>query len=294
MSRAPRPAGTSPSGFPASSRAFHSWVANCGRHEELEAVLARVAGARERGTDARHFPMREPVVPDGGEIDRRQALHNRRGLRPLHGDQGITIGGVHDRHLAGLRRVLRDPGVVLLDVRGVDDEQIVLLGEAVDQHVVDECAFGRGECRVLRLAVLQLRCVVRRDVLDGGQRIGTRQLDLPHVRDVEEAGRGAHGHVLGGDARVLDRHVPAAERHHPRSEGDVSGMERGLLEARRSGVVHAGSREVKRIRRNVLRRLTRVKDAPEDARLRPRHPAPPRRRPSLLPGSEGAPAACGS
>ncbi len=36
-------------------------------------------------------------------------------------------------------------------------------------------------------------------------------LDLAHVADVEEAGRGAHRHVLGGDAAVLHRHVPAGE-----------------------------------------------------------------------------------
>jgi hypothetical protein len=126
--------------------------------------------------------------------------------------------------------VLGDPGVVLVDVRGVDHEQVVLLGKAVDQHVVDEGALGCGECRVLRLPVLQLRRVVRGDVLYGRQRIRTGQLDLPHVGHVEHTSGAAYGEVFSGDAGVLDGHVPAAVTHHAGPERHVSGMQRGLLE----------------------------------------------------------------
>ena len=49
--------------------------------------------------------------------------------------------------------------------------------------------------------------------------------------------------VLGQDAAVLDRHVPAAEIHHPRSGGEMSAMKCGLQQGvRRRGVIgHTGA-----------------------------------------------------
>jgi hypothetical protein len=48
--------------------------------------------------------------------------------------------------------------------------------------------------------------------------------------DVEDAGALAHGRVLGADPRILHRHLPARERHEPRSGRDVAVVERGALE----------------------------------------------------------------
>src|SRR5207247_2734422 len=50
-------------------------------------------------------------------------------------------------------------------------------------------------------------------------------LDLAHVRDVEDAGVGAHGPMLGDDAFVLDGHLPPGERDHPCAESDVAVVE---------------------------------------------------------------------
>ena len=61
-------------------------------------------------------------------------------------------------------------------------------------------------------------------------RLRPLDLDLAHVRDVEDAGVGAHGPVLLDDALVLDGHLPAGERHHPRPERDVAVVERRALE----------------------------------------------------------------
>ncbi len=51
-------------------------------------------------------------------------------------------------------------------------------------------------------------------------------LELAHVRDVEDAAVRAHGAVLRDHALVLDRHLPAGEGHHPRAGGDVAVVER--------------------------------------------------------------------
>ena len=51
-------------------------------------------------------------------------------------------------------------------------------------------------------------------------------LDLAHVRDVEDAGIRPHGPVLGDHALVLDRHLPAGERNDPRARRDVPLVQR--------------------------------------------------------------------
>jgi hypothetical protein len=125
-----------------------------------------------------------------------------------------------------------DPAPVLLDVAGVDDQQEVLRCPAIDQHVVDDRPLGGGQRRILDLPDRQPRRVVAGQLLDGGQGVGPGDLDLAHVADVEQPDPFADRQVLGGDAAVLDRHVPAAERHHAGPERDMSGMERGLAERR--------------------------------------------------------------
>ena len=55
--------------------------------------------------------------------------------------------------------------------------------------------------------------------------------DVSHMGQIEVAGARAHRQVLVGDAGVLDRHVPAAERHHPRTERDVAGVQGCSLES---------------------------------------------------------------
>ena len=57
-------------------------------------------------------------------------------------------------------------------------------------------------------------------------RLRPLDLDLAHVRDVEDAGVGANGAVLLDDALVLDGHLPAGERNHPCPERDVPVVQR--------------------------------------------------------------------
>ena len=53
---------------------------------------------------------------------------------------------------------------------------------------------------------------------------------LPHVADVEESGVRPHGHVLGDHALILNGHVPACERDHPRACGQMEAVERRVLQ----------------------------------------------------------------
>jgi hypothetical protein len=79
-----------------------------------------------------------------------------------------------------------------------------------------------------------------RDALHRRERIGAGDLDLAHVADVEQPGASADGHVLQDEARVLDGHVPPAERHHAGSRRAVTSVERRLLERGDGFLFHWG------------------------------------------------------
>ena len=99
-----------------------------------------------------------------------------------------------------------------------------------------------------------------RDSLNGRQRVLAGDFNLAHVADVEQAGAGPDRHVLVGDARVLDRHVPAAERHHLRARGAMPGVERRFLQ----GSVDGGSmtERTERVKRYYAHRYRSRNDLP--------------------------------
>ena len=97
---------------------------------------------------------------------------------------------------------------------GVDHQEQMVAGLADDQ-VVEDAARLVGELRVARAPRRQALDVARHQPLERRRGVGAVQSDLAHVRDVEQGGGGAAMLVLGQDAgRVLDRHLPAGERHH--------------------------------------------------------------------------------
>src|SRR5262249_46283585 len=64
-------------------------------------------------------------------------------------------------------------------------------------------------------------------VRGGGARPGPGPGDLPHVREVEQAGRAADGPVLGDLTAVPQRHQPAREAGHRGAEAFVDRAQRG-------------------------------------------------------------------
>ena len=96
-------------------------------------------------------------------------------------------------------------------------------------QVVDDPAVGVQQQRILLLARLQDFIVAGHEPLELGGGVGAGDLALAHVRHVEQAGVFAGPTVLGQDALILDRHVIAAEAHHPGPQGAVRGVQgRGL------------------------------------------------------------------
>jgi hypothetical protein len=144
--------------------------------------------------------------------------------RALDGEQRVLLGGI--AHLGAADLALLQPRVRGLAIPRVDDEQVVVGADPVGDQVVDDAAALVREQRVLRLAVADPVEVVREQRLE--QLVGVRALDveLAHVRDVEDAAVGANGPMLGDHALVLHRHLPACKGDDSRSGGGVAGVER--------------------------------------------------------------------
>ena len=144
-------------------------------------------------------PGVEVVVADVGEAARGQALQHLLRVGPLHRDQADVGGDVLEPDV-GAALLLDDVLPRRRDVGRVhDDHELVV--EAVDGAVVDEGALPRQQPRVLHAARLEHRDVVAGDAVDEGVPVGTGDLELAHVRHVEDADVAAHGVVLGEDAR---------------------------------------------------------------------------------------------
>jgi len=106
----------------------------------------------------------------------------------------------------------------------------VIGGEPVDEQVVDDGSLRRRERGVLRLAVDQFIDVVGGDAIYEGDCFGTANVDLAHMRNVEEAGVSACAQVFfDGTGGILDWHVPAAEIDHAAAQLPVSVIEWGLF-----------------------------------------------------------------
>ncbi len=120
---------------------------------------------------------------------------------------------------------LPHPLHVLLTGAGVDYDQVVVLAQLVQHHVVDKGAVRVEHRGVVRLAGLELGGVVHQQLLHGRQRVGSAQLNVAHMADVENAYARAHGGVLGHQTRVLHRHIPTAEVHHAGLVPVVRGVE---------------------------------------------------------------------
>jgi hypothetical protein len=176
------------------------------------------------------------------EPERRQLrqVDQAEGVRPLEREHRDPLGEILELRVG--RHVRRQPVVVGVDPRGVDDEQDVIVGEPVGDQVVDRAAVLVQEQRVLRLARLDPVDVVGEHPLHERDRAGAAHLELAHVRHVEEAGMGADGLVLRDDALVLHGHLPPGEGNHPRPRCHMAVAERRVPET--LGRVHPGAQSI--------------------------------------------------
>ncbi len=228
MSRAPSPTGLGPAGH----QRVPDGRSGVGPDQQLHAVLARVPGpaderpgAGDRALAAVHPRWQLTVGELADERARSRTLHGE------HRELGLPIDHV-DVEIVG---VTLEPGQVLVVVGGVGDGQELALGQAVGEEVVEHAAVVAAEDAVLGAAFGDPADVVGQQMLEELERGRSARLDLAHVRDVEHADALPDGEVLVADPGVLDRHLPARERHQLGPGGAMPVVQGGSSQCGSSG-----------------------------------------------------------
>ena len=135
-------------------------------------------------------------------------------LGTLHGDGGPLVADVGDGAVEARQRPVQVLQV-LVDVGGVDHQQIVVLLEQIQIRVVHGAAVLVGNDAVLGHVQVQGADVAGQHVLKKFLALGPLNQQAAHVGHVEQAAHLAGIQVLGDDAGgILDGHLPPAEVHH--------------------------------------------------------------------------------
>ena len=179
----------------ASSSVRHSCGGVVRRAEDLDAVLAGVAGARDgaasrwRATASRKWKRRE--LASGGAVAAGERERSSNAFGPWSAMSAVRSEASSKSQWCSA--AFAKCGGHLLAVRRVADDEPALLRDAVDDEVVEDGAVLVARARVERLAVVELRRVVRdRGSSTTCAAYSPAHHELAHVRDVEEAGRRAH------------------------------------------------------------------------------------------------------
>ena len=102
---------------------------------------------------------------------------------------------------------------VLVDVAGVDDEEVLTLFKAVQVRVVNGVAVRVWDDAVLCLVEVERKHVAGKHMLQKRYLIGTFDVDTSHVGHVKDAAVMLRDDTFG----ILDGHIPAAEVDHGRA-----------------------------------------------------------------------------
>ncbi len=165
MSRAASPAGSAP----AAVSDLPDARGTIGRHQQLDAVLARVAGPADERLGAGDRERRG--AHPRGQLVLGELGDDRARLGPLDGEHRVVVDRV-DHLDVELGRVLGEPITVALVVGGVGDSQIAVVGDPVGEQVVEDPAVGATEDRVLGPTHPQLLQIVGEQALK--KRAGVR------------------------------------------------------------------------------------------------------------------------
>ncbi len=113
-----------------------------------------------------------------------------------------------------LGRLAEDRGHLFV-VGSVANDQETFARCAIDDEIVEHRASFVACTRIERLAVRDLREVIRDQIIDDLRGILPTHLELAHVRHIEHAACLSNRLMFVDDARVLYRHLEAGEWHHP-------------------------------------------------------------------------------
>ncbi len=192
---------------------------------DLASASAGVTGGGEDDVgDAGEGEDLESVVLHVDDVLVGELLHSLEGVGALDGELSPLLTLVDEiftefhAHLVGN---LAHPVPVFIDVGGVGHHEVLVVMDAVDEHVVDHATLTVGEAGVLHLAVEEVLDVVGGDILHEVLGDGAFGAELAHVAHVEHAHVIADIVVLFDKTGVLDRHVVAGEFGHLCTKFDV-------------------------------------------------------------------------
>ena len=177
------------------------------------------------------------VVAQGGEVDIGQRGEDLDRSRALNGEQAGRQRSVVEDGLEALEtlgeRVGHDRGVAR-----VGDDEEAGLGQAVDDEIIDDAAVRRADHRILGATDIQARGIRDEGGRQGLAGVLAHDVQLAHVRQVEQPDPLADGPVLLDDRAVLNRHEPAAELDQPGAELAVLVAQGRDVDLRLEGVGH--------------------------------------------------------
>ena len=179
----------------------------------LETILARVARAAHDESLSLRVHGLEGIECQILASQPQALCHHLLRIRSLQGYLSVDVALVHGNHIESLCLSLY-PGIVLIDIGGIDDEEELVVRHLVDKQIVHGAAILMQHHAIVYLAHGSTGNVVGEDVLHELLRLGTAHQHLAHVAHVEHAACLAHGIVLVHDVGVLDGHLKAPERHH--------------------------------------------------------------------------------
>ena len=216
--------------------------------QELVAELPRVAGSADEDPRIEVRRDREPDPPgpvvrgsvrrvaprvvelELGEVPAERALEEAARARSLDGEEGepgVPTGDLGVR-AAMLTQDLLDlvgPGRVRDDQVG--PRELVTGVDPADQEVVHDPSQRLEEERVADLRRGEPFDVRGRSAGEEGGGVAAVHAEQAHVGYVEEPGPRPHRAMLGEDARVVERHLPAGEGDEMGSVTSVELVERG-------------------------------------------------------------------
>ena len=161
------------------------------------------------------------------KIHAEHLAHHLFGGRALYGYLAPVVGIVENAYLIAFC-IAQQPLIVLVDIRGVDDEKEGIVGIFfIYQKIVHRTAVGIEHHSIKDLAGFHETDVVREDVIHELLGLGAVDEYLAHMGYIEDAGTLADGIVFLGDGTVLDGHIEAGERAHFGSQGEMLAVEAG-------------------------------------------------------------------
>jgi hypothetical protein len=151
--------------------------------KQFETVLPGVARACGTDRPAAFFHRDEGV--SGRHFGLENLAENARSLRPLHRERTHRVAAVVDSDAIG--HMPLQPRNIFINLRRVDQEKKVVIRHTVKDEIVDHAAAFVEEKGILPAADGAFGQIIGEHMLQPVESLRTRDKDLAHVRNVENA-----------------------------------------------------------------------------------------------------------